>query len=50
MTSGPQPGFLELCGSTGTPVDFSTAAARDRLVSRERAPAVLETIRSRLPG
>ena len=48
--SGPQPGFLEACGSTCMPVEAVTEAARERLVSRERAPAVLDTIRRRWPG
>jgi hypothetical protein len=50
MISSPQPGFLLACGSTGSPVDFSSSAASVSFLSKDVAPAVLETIRSFFPG
>lgn len=50
MISGPQPGFLVLCGRTGMLVEVSTAEASFRVGSMEEAPAVLDTMRSFRPG
>lgn len=50
MISGPQPGFLVLCGRTGMPVEASTAVDSFPVESMEEAPAVFETMRSFRPG